>query len=135
MTTDTVAKAASRQIVLAGKTITLTGISKGAGMIKPNLATMLGFMGTDAGVAPELLAATLKAVADESFNAITVDGDTSTNDSFVAIATGKSGVGRSRRADLQHRWSDANGQVLWRGQHDRLDPFDGWKRAVHLYYF
>ncbi|MEN9902388.1 MAG: arginine biosynthesis bifunctional protein ArgJ [Pseudomonadota bacterium] len=92
MTTDTVAKAASRQITIADKTITLTGISKGAGMIKPNMATMLGFMGTDAGVAPELLAATLKTVADESFNAITVDGDTSTNDSFVAIATGKSGV-------------------------------------------
>lgn len=92
MTTDTVAKAASRQLTIAGKTITLTGISKGAGMIKPNMATMLGFMGTDAGVAPELLAATLKTVADESFNAITVDGDTSTNDSFVAIATGKSGV-------------------------------------------
>ena len=92
MTTDTVAKAASRQLRIAGKTITLTGISKGAGMIKPNMATMLGFMGTDAGVAPELLAATLKTVADESFNAITVDGDTSTNDSFVAITTGKSGV-------------------------------------------
>jgi len=92
MTTDTVAKAASRQISVNGKTITLTGISKGAGMIKPNMATMLGFMGTDAGVAPDLLAATLKAVADESFNAITVDGDTSTNDSFVAIATGKSGL-------------------------------------------
>jgi glutamate N-acetyltransferase/amino-acid N-acetyltransferase len=92
MTTDTVAKAASHQLTIAGKTITLTGISKGAGMIKPNMATMLGFMGTDAGVAPELLAATLKTVADESFNAITVDGDTSTNDSFVAIATGKSGV-------------------------------------------
>lgn len=92
MTTDTVAKAASRQISIAGKTITLTGISKGAGMIKPNMATMLGFMGTDAGVAPALLAETLKAVADQSFNAITVDGDTSTNDSFVAIATGKSGV-------------------------------------------
>ncbi len=92
MTTDTVAKAASHQLTIAGKTITLTGISKGAGMIKPNMATMLGFMGTDAGVAPELLAATLKTVADESFNAITVDGDTSTNDSFVAIATGKSSV-------------------------------------------
>ncbi len=92
MTTDTVAKAASRQLNIAGKTITLTGISKGAGMIKPNMATMLGFMGTDAGVAPKLLAATLQAVADESFNAITVDGDTSTNDSFVAIATGKSGL-------------------------------------------
>lgn len=92
MTTDTVAKAASRQMTIGGQTITLTGISKGAGMIKPNMATMLGFMGTDVGVAPALLAETLKAVADQSFNAITVDGDTSTNDSFVAVATGKSGV-------------------------------------------
>ena len=92
MTTDTVAKAASRQLVINGKTITLTGISKGAGMIKPNMATMLGFVATDAGVAPQLLADLLKTVADESFNAITVDGDTSTNDSFVAIATGQSGV-------------------------------------------
>ena len=92
MTTDTVAKAASRQLNIGGKTVTITGISKGAGMIKPNMATMLGFVGTDAGVAPQLLADTLKSVADESFNAITVDGDTSTNDSFVAIATGKSGL-------------------------------------------
>ena len=92
MTTDTVAKAASRQITINGTTITLTGISKGAGMIKPNMATMLGFIGTDAGIAPTLLATTLKAVADDSFNAITVDGDTSTNDSFVAIATGQSGL-------------------------------------------
>ncbi len=92
MTTDTIAKAASRQLEINGKTVTLTGISKGAGMIKPNMATMLGFIGTDAGVAPQLLAESLKGVADESFNAITVDGDTSTNDSFVAIATGQSGV-------------------------------------------
>ena len=92
MTTDTVAKAASRQIIINGQTITITGISKGAGMIKPNMATMLGFIGTDAGVAPRLLADTLKTIADDSFNAITVDGDTSTNDSFVAIATGQSGV-------------------------------------------
>ena len=92
MTTDTVAKAASRQVTINGTSITLTGISKGAGMIKPNMATMLGFIGTDAGIAPTLLATTLKAVADDSFNAITVDGDTSTNDSFVAIATGQSGL-------------------------------------------
>ncbi|MGV0953992.1 MAG: bifunctional glutamate N-acetyltransferase/amino-acid acetyltransferase ArgJ [Fluviibacter sp.] len=92
MTTDTVAKAASRQVTINGTTITLTGISKGAGMIKPNMATMLGFIGTDASIAPTLLATTLKAVADDSFNAITVDGDTSTNDSFVAIATGQSGL-------------------------------------------
>ena len=91
MTTDTVPRAASRQVLLGGKTITLTGISKGAGMIKPNMATMLGFMATDADVAQPLLDALLKEVADLSFNSITVDGDTSTNDSFMLIATGQAG--------------------------------------------
>ncbi len=91
MTTDTVPKASSRQVQLGGKTITLTGISKGAGMIKPNMATMLGFMATDADVAQPLLDALLKDVADLSFNSITVDGDTSTNDSFMLIATGQAG--------------------------------------------
>jgi glutamate N-acetyltransferase/amino-acid N-acetyltransferase len=91
MTTDTVPKASSRQVQLGGKTITLTGISKGAGMIKPNMATMLGFMATDADVAQPLLDALLKEVADLSFNSITVDGDTSTNDSFILIATGQAG--------------------------------------------
>ncbi len=92
MTTDTVAKATSRQVSMNGTTVTITGISKGAGMIKPNMATMLGFMGTDAGIAPALLADTLKRITDESFNAITVDGDTSTNDSFITMATGQAGV-------------------------------------------
>ena len=91
MTTDTVPKASSRQVQLGGKTITLTGISTGAGMIKPNMATMLGFMATDADVAQPLLDALLKEVADLSFNSITVDGDTSTNDSFMLIATGQAG--------------------------------------------
>ena len=91
MTTDTVPKASSRQVQIGGKTITLTGISKGAGMIKPNMATMLGFMATDADVAQPLLDALLKDVADLSFNSITVDGDTSTNDSFMLIATGQAG--------------------------------------------
>jgi glutamate N-acetyltransferase / amino-acid N-acetyltransferase len=91
MTTDTVPKAASRQVNVGGKTVTLTGISKGAGMIKPNMATMLGFLATDADVAQPVLNALLKEVADLSFNSITVDGDTSTNDSFILIATGKAG--------------------------------------------
>ncbi|WP_298596034.1 bifunctional glutamate N-acetyltransferase/amino-acid acetyltransferase ArgJ [Zoogloea sp.] len=91
MTTDTVPKASSRQVQIGGKTITLTGISKGAGMIKPNMATMLGFMATDADVAQPLVDALLKDVADLSFNSITVDGDTSTNDSFMLIATGQAG--------------------------------------------
>ena len=92
MTTDTVAKAASRRVSFAGKTVTVTGISKGAGMIKPNMATMLGFVATDAGIAAPLLQQLVKEAADESFNCITVDGDTSTNDSFIVIATGQSGA-------------------------------------------
>ncbi len=92
MTTDTVPKASSRQVQLGGKTITLTGISKGAGMIKPNMATMLGYLATDAGIALPLLQALVREAADESFNCITVDGDTSTNDSFILIATGQSGA-------------------------------------------
>ena len=92
MTTDTVAKAASRRIDIDGRTVTITGISKGAGMIKPNMATMLGFMATDAGIAAPLLRQLVREAADESFNCITVDGDTSTNDSFILIASGQSGV-------------------------------------------
>jgi len=92
MTTDTVAKAASRTITVNGKKITISGISKGAGMIKPNMATMLGYLATDAGIAQPLLDALVKETADASFNCITVDGDTSTNDSFIMIATGQSGI-------------------------------------------
>jgi len=92
MTTDTQPKAASTQIQIRGKTITITGISKGAGMIRPNMATMLGFVATDAGVDSALLSQLAKDAADESFNAITIDGDTSTNDSFVIAATNQSGI-------------------------------------------
>lgn len=90
MTTDTVAKAVSRQIDIDGERITLTGIAKGSGMIKPNMATMLGYVATDANVESSLLAECLKSSVEASFNSITVDGDTSTNDSCVLIATGKS---------------------------------------------
>jgi len=89
MTTDTVPKAASTQLQLAGATVSITGISKGAGMIRPNMATMLGFLATDACVAPELMKELSLALAEGSFNRVTVDGDTSTNDSFVVIATHK----------------------------------------------
>ncbi len=92
MTTDVLPKATSRQIVVDGKTITITGIAKGAGMIHPNMATMLGFIATDAAVPQALLQAVVKEVADVSFNSITIDGDTSTNDSFILVATGQSGV-------------------------------------------
>lgn len=89
MTTDTVAKAASRSVELGGRTVTLTGMSKGAGMIRPNMATMLGFVATDAHVAQDVLERLVAEAADVSFNSITVDGDTSTNDAFVVIATGQ----------------------------------------------
>jgi glutamate N-acetyltransferase/amino-acid N-acetyltransferase len=88
MTTDTQPKAASRTVIINGKTLTLTGISKGAGMIKPNMATMLGFIAMDAKVPQPVLEHMVKEAADQSFNCITIDGDTSTNDSFMLIATG-----------------------------------------------
>ncbi len=91
MTTDTLPKAFSRQVQLGGKTVTITGISKGAGMIRPNMATMLGFLATDAAIAPELLQPLVRELADQSFNRVTIDGDTSTNDSFVLIATHQAG--------------------------------------------
>jgi glutamate N-acetyltransferase/amino-acid N-acetyltransferase len=87
MTTDTVPKAVSRQLTIGGHTVTVTGISKGAGMIRPNMATMLGFVATDAVIDPALLTPLVKQAADASFNRITIDGDTSTNDSFVLVAT------------------------------------------------
>jgi glutamate N-acetyltransferase/amino-acid N-acetyltransferase len=89
MTTDTVPKAFSRRITIEGAEVTVTGISKGAGMIRPNMATMLGFMATDAKVAPDLMQQLASEIAEGSFNRVTVDGDTSTNDSFVVIATNK----------------------------------------------
>ncbi|MDT3671377.1 MAG: bifunctional glutamate N-acetyltransferase/amino-acid acetyltransferase ArgJ [Aromatoleum sp.] len=91
MTTDTAPKAVSRQIQIGGRTVTLTGISKGAGMIKPNMATMLGFLACDASVAQPLLDSLAKEASEVSFNSITIDGDTSTNDSFIVIATGQAG--------------------------------------------
>ncbi|MDP3707053.1 MAG: bifunctional glutamate N-acetyltransferase/amino-acid acetyltransferase ArgJ [Polaromonas sp.] len=87
MTTDTVAKAFSSRITLGGATVTITGISKGAGMIRPNMATMLGFMVTDACVSPLLMNQLATELAEGSFNRVTIDGDTSTNDSFVVVAT------------------------------------------------
>ncbi len=92
MTTDIVAKAVSRQIQIGGKTVTVTGMSKGSGMIHPNMATMLGYIATDAAITQPLLQLMVRDAADRSFNCITVDGDTSTNDALMLIATGKSGV-------------------------------------------
>ncbi len=94
MTTDTVAKATSARVKLSSGVATVTGIAKGAGMIRPDMATMLGFVATDAKVARGALQRMTKMAADQSFNAITVDGDTSTNDAFVCLATGKGPVAR-----------------------------------------
>ena len=92
MTTDTLPKGASRQFVYDGVTITVTGISKGAGMIRPNMATMLGYIATDAKVAPAVLQDLLSDAANKSFNRITIDGDTSTNDCCMLIATGQANL-------------------------------------------
>jgi glutamate N-acetyltransferase / amino-acid N-acetyltransferase len=92
MTTDTVPKAASRRVEVGGVAVTVTGIAKGAGMIHPDMATMLSFMATDAPIAAALLGQIAREVADVSFNGATIDGDTSTNDSFVIAATGKAAM-------------------------------------------
>jgi len=91
MTTDTLPKAVSRQVQIEGRTVTISGISKGAGMIRPNMATMLGFLATDASIDPALMKPLALALAEGSFNRVTVDGDTSTNDSFIVMATGQAG--------------------------------------------
>jgi glutamate N-acetyltransferase/amino-acid N-acetyltransferase len=106
MTTDTVPKACSRRVQIDGRTVTITGISKGAGMIRPNMATMLGFMATDACIAPELMAGLAHELAEASFNRITVDGDTSTNDSFVVVATQKAGH------EVVSSWQSPQAQAL-----------------------
>jgi glutamate N-acetyltransferase/amino-acid N-acetyltransferase len=91
MTTDIVAKGTSRQLTIDGKSITVTGISKGSGMIHPNMATMLGYIATDAAISQEALNLMVKDIANQSFNCITVDGDTSTNDSLILMATAQAG--------------------------------------------
>ena len=106
MTTDIVAKAVSRQIKLGGVTVTITGMAKGSGMIHPNMATMLGYIATDAAVAQPVLQQMVSQASDASFNCITVDGDTSTNDALMLIATGKSGA-----AAIVDAGSDAGKQL------------------------
>lgn len=89
MTTDTVPKAVSRTCRIDGRTVTVTGIAKGVGMLEPNMATMLAFLATDAAIARPMLDRLVREVAESTFNRVTVDGDTSTNDSFVLLATGR----------------------------------------------
>ena len=106
MTTDTLPKAVSRQIQIDGVTVTITGISKGAGMIRPNMATMLGFIATDACIPPVLMDALALDLAQASFNRISIDGDTSTNDSFVVMASCK-----ASHVPIDS-WASNNGKAL-----------------------
>jgi glutamate N-acetyltransferase/amino-acid N-acetyltransferase len=99
MTTDTVPKGASRRIDIEGVTVTVTGIAKGAGMMAPNMATLLAFVATDAPIAPALLRDLAAAIADVSFNRITIDGDTSTNDSFLLMASAQAPLRPIERSD------------------------------------
>lgn len=112
MTTDTRPKAACEQFEHDGKTVTLTGISKGAGMIMPNMATMLGYVATDAQVDQALLQQWLSVAAERSFNRITVDGDTSTNDSCVLVATGRSGVNIEEGTEQAAKFVDALNRIM-----------------------
>ena len=107
MTTDTQPKGYSQQLELQGQVVTVTGIAKGSGMIRPNMATMLGYLATDAAVAPEMMQGLAQRLADASFNRVSVDGDTSTNDSMVVMATGQAQVTVST-------WQSPDGQALWR---------------------
>jgi glutamate N-acetyltransferase/amino-acid N-acetyltransferase len=104
MTTDTVAKALSRQVDIGGNVISVTGIAKGSGMIRPDMATMLGFIATDASVDQHLLQQAIAYAAERTFNCVTVDGDTSTNDALIVMATGQAGgpaIARSDSADFR----------------------------------
>ena len=107
MTTDTRPKWASRRLTLAGREATITGIAKGAGMIRPDMATMLAFVATDAAVDPALLREILREAVADSFNAITVDGDTSTNDACLLLATGRSGASVPATGDDRARFATA----------------------------
>ena len=111
MTTDTRPKWASRRLTLAGREATITGIAKGAGMIRPDMATMLAFVATDAAVDPALLQEILHAAVADSFNAITVDGDTSTNDACLLLATGRSGANVPATGDDRARFATAVSEV------------------------
>jgi len=99
MTTDTVPKGASRQVLVDGAPVTVTGIAKGSGMIAPNMATLLGFVATDAPIERSLLAEITAEIAKDSFNRITIDGDTSTNDSFVVMSSQRASIARIERRD------------------------------------
>ncbi len=132
MTTDTVAKAASGRFQVGAAQITITGISKGAGMIRPNMATMLGYVATDARVSAALLQAAVTHAADRSFNCITIDGDTSTNDSFVVIATGRMDMPEIRDAesDEYRAFRDALSDIALRLAHAIVRDGEGATKFI-----
>jgi glutamate N-acetyltransferase/amino-acid N-acetyltransferase len=112
MTTDTRPKAVSKKVVINGGAVTITGIAKGAGMIKPNMATMLAYIATDASLDKALLRSVLEQCTDQSFNRITIDGDTSTNDACVLIASGDSGVAVNKGVDGYQQFVDCLSEVF-----------------------
>ena len=130
MTTDTVPKGCSERVQCAGGTVTLTGIAKGAGMIHPNMATMLAYVATDARIAPAVLQTWLRAGVRQSFNRITVDGDTSTNDACLLAATGASGIAVS--AADQADFIAALNRVLLHLAHDIVCDAEGATRFVAI---
>ncbi len=131
MTTDTVAKGVSKQIELSGKTITITGIAKGSGMIKPNMATLLAYVATDAKVDAKMLQTMLQQSTDDSFNSITVDGDTSTNDSLVLMATGQSGV--EINTNNQATFQQALDELLQQLAHNIIRDGEGATKFVSVH--
>lgn len=134
MTTDTCPKGASIQIEHEGKTITVSGVAKGAGMIRPNMATMLSFVATDAAVEQSVLAELLKTAVNKSFNRITIDGDTSTNDSCILIASGKSGAPQISSASgaLYEKLSDAVVSVMQQLAHAIVRDGEGATKFVTI---
>ncbi|WLQ14112.1 bifunctional glutamate N-acetyltransferase/amino-acid acetyltransferase ArgJ [Hahella aquimaris] len=132
MTTDTRPKGATMRLEIDGVAVHISGVSKGAGMIKPNMATMLGFVATDADIEPELLQRMLTAAANKSFNRITVDGDTSTNDACVLVATGRSGAPRFTQdnAELWRPFQEALDELMQRLAHAIVRDAEGATKFV-----
>ena len=134
MTTDTVAKGASVTVDIDGSPVTITGIAKGSGMIRPNMATMLAFVGTDAGIDQQLLQQSLQSAVEHSFNRITVDGDTSTNDACVLMATGRSEATAivEKDSDAWRVWYEGLMQVLLKLAHAVIRDGEGATKFVSI---
>ena len=132
MTTDTFPKGAVRRVSLGGKTVTLNGITKGSGMIAPDMATMLAFVFTDAAVPAAVLHNALRTAVRESFNAISVDGDTSTNDTVLAVATGAVDVGIATQAPRRRAFTEALSSLMWDLACQVVDDGEGSEKTVTI---